>query len=117
MSGCSELLWSKAVKERDGHQCVACGESEELSALSLSPEGVLKVQEAITLCPACLQKGIPTPDLLAMVNGRKKTIRLNVNMDGDVYARLAAAAKVTRKDVSTVIRQIAEQFIEEVERG
>lgn len=111
------LVWSRAIKERDGGRCVVCGEKDELSAESLIDDGSLKVKDGVTLCATCKMKKYPVEELCGYVTKRRPTMRLNVNIDADLYARLQAVAKQEGRDVSTVIRKLAVRYVEEVSRG
>ncbi len=60
-NGYDSKMWSKAVRERDGHKCVECGASGKMHAHHIKPwkchpELRYDVSNGITLCPPCHQR-------------------------------------------------------------
>lgn len=58
LSGWDLHKWANAIKERDNHQCVECGNTDELEAhhikeKAVCPELALKLWNGITLCQSC----------------------------------------------------------------
>jgi len=74
--------WALAVRERDGHKCVECGETERLHSHHVKswkshPELRFEVSNGLTLCSMCHQKahGWKFPDWIHHDESRKSAER------------------------------------------
>jgi len=106
----NEILWSKAVKKRDGYKCVLCGGEEELVVRDIEGKGNLEVSEGVTLCARCDSNGKCRPE--DVILERKPTIRVNLEVDGDLWAIFMVKCKTEKISLSDAIRSYMEKEIQ-----
>jgi len=122
-----EVIWSMAVKSRDGDKCVVCESTEELTVRLLDgfdgiadKEGRLRLDAGATLCARCNLKATADADFRAKLPSYlvyHKTTRLNVEIDRDLYAKFQAVCRYRGTTVSRAVREFVAEQMSEVEDG
>lgn len=121
-----EILWSMAIKARDDDHCIVCEATDELTAKLIEgrsiadEEGRLNLDSGLTLCARCniLYDNDQTfrekaPSYLKP----RKTTRLNVEVDKDLYSKFMAVCRYRGTSISRAVREHIMQQISEVEDG
>lgn len=118
-----EILWSLAVKARDG-QCIVCDSQDELVAFLFDGKGIvgedgtLDLSHGLTLCARCNLKASKDPkfrETLPAMLKPVKTVRMNIEIDGNLYAKFQAACKYRGTSVSKGVRQLINEQMETIE--
>jgi hypothetical protein len=118
-----EVLWSLAVKARDG-KCIACDSPDELVAVLLDGKGIVGEQGTldlgggVTLCARCHLKASKDEKFRAGLPAMLKPIkaaRLNIEIDGNLYAKFQAVCRFRSTTVSRAVRELITAHMEAVE--
>lgn len=120
-----EVIWSMAVKSRDGDRCVACESTDELAVRLMDgftkivdEEGRLRLDAGVTLCAKCNLKASTDEEFRAKLPEYlvyHKTTRLNVEIDRDLYSKFVAVCRYRGTTISRAVREFVSAQMSEVE--
>lgn len=118
-----EILWSLAVKARDG-KCIACDSPDELVAFLLDGKGIvgadgrLELDHGVTLCSRCNIRASRDEKFRESLPSRllpEKTARMNIEIGGKLYAKFQAMCRYRETTVSRAVRELINNYVEAAE--